>query len=111
MPGVRELVDEIASLPEDWPLSGSLRPKVIERLAHHAGARTLQHSAETGTGKSTLLLSHLSPHHLVFAKDDTGAGDSLAGVRASPLMRADAVEFVVGPTQRTLPSHRFTAPL
>ena len=106
-----ELLAGIAALPEDWPLSGSLRPRVLERLVHHAYGRPVRHSAETGTGKSTLLFSHLSAHHLVFTKDDRGDGDSLADVRGSPLLAVDHVEFVVGPTQLTLPSYRFTHPL
>jgi hypothetical protein len=106
-----DVVGEILALPLDWPLAGSLRPRVLERLVHHAGRRPLRRSAETGTGKSTLLLSHLSPRHTVFTKDDAGDGDSLAGVRASPLLRREAVELVVGPTQRTLPGYRFRDPL
>ena len=101
----------IDALPADWPLAGSLRPDVLRALARHAGTGSIRHSVETGTGKSTLLLSHLSPHHVVFTADDAGHGDSLATVRAAHLLRADAVEFVVGPTQRTLPSHHFAAPL
>src|SRR6185436_15229680 len=42
--------------------------------------------------------------------DDAGRGDSLAAVRAAPLLRP-GVEFVVGPTQRTLAAHRFETPL
>ena len=105
------MLREIRALPPDWPLSGSLRPRVLERLAYHAGSRPLAHTAETGTGKSTLLLSHLSAHHLVFTKDDAGDGDSLSTVLGSPLLRRDAVELVVGPSQRTLPLHVFGAPL
>ena len=108
---IPDVVGRIAALPEDWPFAGSLRPRVLERLAAHAGRRAIGHSAETGTGKSTLLLSHLGSHHLVFTADDAGHGDSLEGVRSSPLLRREAVEFVVGPTQRTLPAHCFAEPL
>jgi hypothetical protein len=101
----------IEALPAQWPLAGSLHPRVLRRLSRHAADRPLARSAETGTGKSTLLLSHLSPRHVVFSEDDTGHGDSLAVVRASPLLRREAVEFVVGPTQHTLPAHRFDASL
>jgi len=101
-----EILERIQALPADWPSAGSLRPPVLARLAHHASVREVRRSAETGTGKSTLLLSHLSRRHSVFAPDDAGAGDSLATVRASPLL-APGVEFVVGPSQRTLPAHRF----
>jgi hypothetical protein len=104
-------VRAILALAADWPLSGSLAARVLERLHAHASARPLTASAETGAGKSTLLLSQVSAHHTVFTKDDTGDGDSLAGVRASPLLRREAVEFVVGPTQATLPAHCFARAL
>jgi hypothetical protein len=64
---------------------------------------------ETGTGKSTLLLSQLSGHHVAFTRDDVGDGDSLPEVRASPLLRREVVEFVVGSTQETLPVPPFHA--
>lgn len=101
----------IEALPADWPLAGSLRSEVLRTLARYALARPIRRSAETGTGKSTLLLSHLSAHHVVFTDDDAGRGDSLASVRAAPLLRPGVVEFVIGPTQRTLAAHRFEAPL
>jgi hypothetical protein len=96
------------ALPLEWPLSGSLRPQVLETLARYASERPVAHSAETGAGKSTLLLSQLSNHHVVFTRDDTGDGDSLPEVRTSPLLRREVVEFVVGATQATIPTHRFT---
>jgi len=105
------VVRRIAALPRDWPRAGSFQPWVFERLIHHAGERPVRASAETGTGRSTLLFSHLSARHLVFTKDDRGAGDSLADVQASDLLRREAVEFVLGPTQETLPSHCFADPL
>jgi hypothetical protein len=101
----------IEALPPNWPLAGSLRPEVLRTLARHARRQPVLCSAETGTGKSTLLLSHLSARHLVFTQDDTGCGDSLAAVRGSPLLRTATVEFVVGPVQRTLGTHRFETPL
>jgi hypothetical protein len=104
-------IREITALPLEWPLSGSLRPQVLETLARHASEGAVAHSAETGAGKSTLLLSQLSGHHIVFTRDDTGDGDSLPEVRASPLLRRQVVEFVVGPTQETLVAHRFAHPL
>jgi hypothetical protein len=61
--------------------------------------------------RSTLLFSHLSEPHLVFTQDDTARGDSLAAVRGSELLRPDTVEFVIGPTQRMLVSHRFDTPI
>jgi len=110
-PAAVEPLRAVLSLPAEWPLAGSLRPRVLERLAQYAGGRELRHSAETGTGKSTLLLSHLSSDHTVFAIDDRGDGDSLMGVQSSPLLQRDRVTFVVGPSQLTLPTHRFASTL
>jgi hypothetical protein len=110
-PDADAVLERIAALPTDWPNAGSLRPRVLERIARHLGPGPLSHSAETGTGKSTLLLSHLSAHHLVFTIDDRGWGNSFGGVHGSPLLRREAVEFVLGPTQQTLPVHRFAHPL
>jgi hypothetical protein len=66
-------------------------------------------SAETGSGASTLLLSHLSESHTVFAMD-AGTG-SIRGIEGSPLLRAGVVTFVEGPTQLTLPRHQFQGAL
>jgi len=71
--------------------------------------RKIRYSAETGSGATTLLMSHLSEHHWVFALDD-GNG-SVANVKQSSLLRADHVDFVEGPTQCTLPQFRFTEKL
>ena len=98
---------EILRLPSEWHGAGSLRADVLRSIARHGVDRQVRFSAETGTGKSTLLLSHLSPDHTVFAKDDRGDGDSLMNVQQSPVLRREGVRFVVGPTQRTLPRHQF----
>jgi predicted O-methyltransferase YrrM len=79
----------------------------MERLVHHIGSTPIRHSVETGTGKSTLLLSHLSDHHIVFTIDDP-VQRSLELVKNSSLLRKEAVEFVIGPTQRTV--SRFALP-
>ncbi len=57
-----------------------------------------------GPAKSSLLLSHLSSDHHVFAVD---GGGGLSQVRESPLLRNENVTFVEGPTQITLPQYRF----
>jgi len=103
---IRRAVDE---LPDAWHRAGTVEPAVLDALERNG--RDLKHSIETGTGRTTLLLSHLSTDHIVFAKDDTGDGDSLSAVRLSPLLKSDNVTFVVGPTQRTLLSYEFDSPL
>jgi hypothetical protein len=96
------LLAEVAGLPDTWHTDGTLAADALAALAKHAGE--VAHSMETGTGKSTLLLSHLSQDHKVFAL----AGDSSHGaVIGSPLLNKETVEFVLGPTQQTLPAYRF----
>ena len=68
--------------------------------------KPVDYSVETGTGKTTLLFSHLSKRHTVFTLD---FGESLSKVRSCPIFNADTVEFVEGPSQLTLPRHTFGA--
>lgn len=98
------LVREIERLPASWHGAGTVGGRLLRALARHAGGRPLRHSLETGAGRTTLLLSHLSDLHEVFAVD---AGGSVAAARTSPLLRQGHVRFVEGPTQRTLPAHSF----
>ena len=83
--------------------------EALSRLVSTRGV--LRRSMETGTGRTTLLLSHLSADHTVFTKDDQGDGDSLRRVRDAPLLNERTVRFEIGPTQRTLLAHEFEAPL
>jgi hypothetical protein len=89
--------------------AGVFSPAALEALARHASRRTVLRSAETGCGATTLLLSHLSANHTVFALD-AGSG-SVVNVQRSPLLRRETVTFVEGPTQVTLPRHEFTGGL
>lgn len=99
---IQDLLKEVQTLPADWHKSGSLHASVLEKIAAVGQGMDIKHSVETGTGKSTLLLSHLSQNHTVFAQDDCGNGDSLKTTMSSPLLRKDQVSFIVGPTQKTL---------
>src|SRR5262249_6629689 len=75
----------------------------LEAIAQHAGH--IQRSVETGSGATTLLLSHLSQHHTVFAFDAAG---SVSNVKSSPLFHAVTTTYIEGPTQVTLPKHTFS---
>jgi hypothetical protein len=88
---------------------GALSARTLDAIARAAHNRQIRHSVETGSGASTLLFSHLSDDHTVFALDD-GNG-SITNVRRSPLLRQSVVTFVEGPTQATLPQYRFTEKL
>jgi hypothetical protein len=82
---------------------------VLENIAKHAQEMgQVSNTVETGSGKTTLLFSHLSQHHLVFAVDD---GSSITQVRNSPYFNSAVVQFVEGPSQVTLPTFSFAAPL
>jgi len=99
------VLEEITRLPKNWHGAGSFDPRDLQALARHLPS--VRSSAETGTGKSTLLFSHLSQEHIVFTRDDAGDGDSLRRVQESPLLNQSHVRFVVGRTQHTLPGYAF----
>ncbi|MHA3024412.1 class I SAM-dependent methyltransferase [Mycobacterium sp. BMJ-28] len=101
-----DTIDQIAALPGDWHGAGTVSNRTLRALAERCPG-PYDFTAETGTGRSTLLLSQLSRNHVVFAQDDSGSGDSLQRVRASPLLRAETVDFVIGATQLTLPTYEF----
>ncbi|PWT84686.1 MAG: methyltransferase [Proteobacteria bacterium] len=102
-----DVLRDIATLPKDWHGAGACGPLALRATALYGQERRIVHSAETGVGKSTLLLSHMSQHHTVFAVEDTGTSNSLNKARTSPLLKRESVDFVVGPTQATLPRHTF----
>ncbi len=104
-----EIRRRIAEVGPSLHTAGTFSARTLEAIARAAGKRKIHHSAETGSGASTLLFSHMSPQHTVFALDN-GSG-SVANVRRSPLLRPNVVTFVEGPTQVTLPQHRFAEKL
>src|SRR4030095_3460203 len=96
------VLGEIKKLPSSWHGAGLLPFTVLEAIARCATEVSFRHSLETGCGASTLLLSHLSARHHVFARQyENGSIDS---AMASRLLRRESVELVEGPTQRTLPA-------
>lgn len=99
------VVQAIVEIAPGLHTAGTTSPQFLHAILAHATQREIGHSVETGCGASTLLLSHLSEHHTVFAVDE-GSG-SIANVRRSPLLRQERVIFVEGPTQKTLPLHSF----
>lgn len=98
-------LDAISTLPRDFHVAGTVGPQLLRALADMG---PLDRTMETGTGRTTLLLSHLARRHTCFTMD---CGGSLNAVRGSPLLRRDVVEFVEGPTQTTLPRYAFDGPL
>ncbi len=109
-PAQVSLVDAIAEIAPNLHGSGTFPERGLRALARHAASLgRIKHSAETGSGASTLLLSHLSEDHVVFTVD-SGSG-SLENVKSSPLFRSAGVSIVEGPSQLTLPKHVFGASL
>jgi len=104
---MQSVLEAVIELPVRWHGAGSFKPDALSKLVSHARQLDIQHSLETGTGKSTLLFSHLSSHHVVFAKDDAGDGDSLRVVQESPILRRAVVEVIVGPSRKTLAKYQF----
>jgi precorrin-6B methylase 2 len=101
-----ELVDSLMALPSEFTPHGSLSRDVLRSIVDHCSPLNIQHSVETGCGKSTVLFSHLSRHHLVFAIDPYNKG-ALTSTQGSPLLDTNTVEFIEGPTQQTIPRYRF----
>jgi len=100
-----ELIEKITELPPDWHTAGMASPEVLRAIASHAEQiGPIRQSAETGSGITTLLLSHLSANHIVFSLD---LHSSLRQAKVSPLLNSEVVTFVEGPTQVTLPNYRF----
>jgi predicted O-methyltransferase YrrM len=91
-----------------WHDSGNLNIAVLRRIAREAERVGARRTAETGCGLSTVVLSAIVEKHLCFTVD---VGDSLQKVRAAPPLNAGAVEFVIGPAQRTVGAFPFQEPL
>ena len=92
-------------------VGGVFGTETLRRLEVILPAR-MERSVETGCGKSTILFSNLSDRHKVFALDDRkwGGKSSVEFFLGCPLSRPERVEFVFGPTQKTLPVHDAHAP-
>src|SRR5688572_32908228 len=102
---ISELIDKIAELPSNWHDGGMVSAASLRAIAEHAASvGPIRNSVETGSGVTTLLLSHLSADHRVFAVD---GGNSISEVRKSPLFKSQNVTYVEGFTQVTLPNYTF----
>lgn len=105
----QELLQAVTSLGQTWHDAGTVYSKVLAELLRIS--RPGQISLETGCGRTTLLLSHLSRQHLVFTLPCTepakAADHPYDRVRSSDLLNGATTTFILGPTQRTLPAYRF----
>lgn len=103
---IETVVRNIAQIAPMLHTAGAISPRAIKAIYEYSKTTKIRCSIETGSGATTLLMSHLSEQHFVFAKDN-GSG-SIENVKRSPLLNAATVQFVEGPTQKTLPA--FTIP-
>jgi hypothetical protein len=103
---LEQILARIAEIAPSLHSAGTLTRDALVALFRHATKRRVDYSAETGAGATTLLLSHLSKNHTVFALD--GGSGSITNVKASALLEGGTVTFVEGPTQQTLPRHQFS---
>jgi hypothetical protein len=107
-PPINKVLQQLLEVQATLHGAGSVSADALSAIAAHASKRLIRNSAETGCGATTLLLSHLSESHKVFALD---IGNSVSSVRRSAMLRPEAVTFIEGPTQRTLPEHHFSGKL
>jgi hypothetical protein len=91
-----------------WHDSGNLYPAVLRAIANHATRVGARETAETGCGLSTIVLSVIADCHTCFT---LAAGNSLERVQGASHLRRNHVNFVIGPSQLTLPRHSFARPL
>lgn len=82
-------------------------PTAVLRDLERLLPSSVKTSAETGCGKSTILLSNISSDHTVFCLDDREYGEdsSVRFFNECPLTKTDRLRTVFGPTQRTVPRY------
>jgi hypothetical protein len=107
-PSIKEVLQQLLEVQATLHLAGTVSADALSAIATHASKRPIRNSVETGCGATTLLLSHLSENHKVFALD---IGNSISSVRRSTMLRPGVVTFMEGPSQRTLPKHHFSEKL
>ena len=90
---------------------GCLIPSALVRIEHFIKQtfnRQLYRTMETGCGRSSVLFSNLSQHHLIFTLDDRDQERSSVNyVLDFQAFNSDNAEFIMGCTQTTLPSYNW----
>jgi hypothetical protein len=97
-----------SSQPSWWHDAGNLNPAVLHAMANHAVRIGARETAETGCGLSTVVMSVIAECHTCFT---VAAGNSLERVQSVSHLERGRVNFVLGPSQLTLPRHSFPRPL
>jgi Methyltransferase domain len=86
---------------------GVFDTRTLRRVEEYILSMDIENSAETGCGKSTILLSNYAKSHTIFTKDDRrmGARSSVNFFLDCPLTKVDHLIYVFGAVQRTLPAY------
>ncbi len=102
----------ISEITNEFHKAGVLGKEAILKIKELSEDFDEINSLETGCGKSTLLFSNISRRHLCFTLGATDSHDdqSLAAVQQNAHFNSATVEFVLGPTQKTLPIYQFESP-
>ncbi|HUB63202.1 MAG TPA: class I SAM-dependent methyltransferase [Methylocella sp.] len=115
--GGEDLDHVISSLTQGIHYAGSVSGAVLHELRKLArGIGGIQHSLETGCGRTTVIFSRIASNHLCFCYDDRNI-DLPAGrleetrsvdfVLDNPSFNKNHVNFIFGPTQITLQKYDF----
>ncbi len=105
---LQEALDWACSQPAWWHEAGTLNPAVLKAIVRHAARIGARETAETGCGLSTIVFSVLADCHTCFT---VASGNALQLVQSVPHLRHTNVNFIIGPSQLTLPRHSFARPL
>jgi len=101
---VKQIMDRLSGTAHR---GGAFNSEVLVAIAENLPSGDVT-TLETGCGKSTIMFSHLSARHYVFAYDDRGAeGSSVDLVQHDPEFKSETITWVFGPTQRTLLHYPF----
>lgn len=99
----QELIHRIALLkPGSLGDTGTVSIQTLRAISKHC-IGVMDHTLETGCGRTTLLFSNISRNHDVFALDSEG----MQRIRVHELVGSAAIRFIEGPTQKTMPTHVF----
>jgi hypothetical protein len=112
-----DLEQVISNLTGSVHCAGTVSAPTLQEVVKLArGLGSVKHSLETGCGRTTVAFSNLASNHLCFCMDDRdiplpvgqdGEIRSLDFVLEHPYFNKDHVNFVFGPTQKTLPYQDF----
>jgi hypothetical protein len=104
-------MDAYAEMEAGGQHHGGAFPTTVLQAIERLLPRRVAASAETGCGKSTVLLSNLAEHHTPFCLDDRASPEgSVPFYERCPLTRLDRVHPVFGPTQLTLAGYKHPHP-